>query len=223
MNAIAGNAVIDDPARLTTERRNRTLGATSALGRRTYSDAPSARSGLCEEARQSAGSSGSRCLALSALFLDRPVHVRTSSRPRHCTATIGDSPGQEGRGPDHGRHRDSSFAAAIILPLVVSTTGHADWTLPSIAITVGPLLLWLDFRVRIPRYRPVGWALTIGPLILVTAMSGKALVATTGLGAGLLLLATALAGFRELSVAGLETRPASVAPDPDLRRSANDA
>ena len=71
--------------------------------------------------------------------------------------------------------------------------------MPSIAITVGPLLLWLDYRVRIPRYRPVGWALTIGPLILVAAMSGKALVATTGLSAGVLLLATAFAGFRELS------------------------
>ena len=55
------------------------------------------------------------------------------------------------------------FAAAIVLPVIVSAAGHSDWVLPSIAITIGPLLLWLDHRVHIPRYRPVGWALTVGP------------------------------------------------------------
>ncbi len=54
------------------------------------------------------------------------------------------------------------FAAAIVLPVLVSSAGHSDWVLPSIAITIGPLLLWLDHRVDIPRYRPVGWALTVG-------------------------------------------------------------
>ncbi len=53
----------------------------------------------------------------------------------------------------------ASFAA----PAIVIAAGHGDWVLPSIAITIGPLLLWLDHLVRIPRYRPVGWALTIGP------------------------------------------------------------
>jgi hypothetical protein len=91
------------------------------------------------------------------------------------------------------------FAAAIILPILVSAAGHSDWTLPSIAITIGPLLLWLDYRVSIPRYRRVGWALTIGPLVLVATMSGTALVATTGLAAGILLLGTALAGFHDLA------------------------
>ncbi len=92
------------------------------------------------------------------------------------------------------------FAAAIVLPVVVSAAGHADWTLPSIVITIGPLLLWLDHRVSIPRYRPVGWAQTLGPLILVATMSGSPLAATTGLAAGLLLLGTALAGFHDLAV-----------------------
>ena len=87
------------------------------------------------------------------------------------------------------------FAAAIVLPVIVSAAGHSDWVLPSIAITIGPLLLWLDHRVHIPRYRPVGWALTVGPVILVVVLSGTALVATTGLGAGMLLLATAVAGL----------------------------
>jgi len=93
------------------------------------------------------------------------------------------------------------FAAAIVLPVLVSAAGHPDWVLPSIAITIGPLLLWLDYRVSVPRYRPVGWALTIGPVILVIALSGTSLVATTGLGAGVLLLGTALAGFHDLAQA----------------------
>jgi hypothetical protein len=91
------------------------------------------------------------------------------------------------------------LAAAIILPVLVSAAGHSDWTLPSIAITIGPLLLWLDHRLGIPRYRPVGWALTIGPVILVATMSGTALAATTGLTAGILLLGTALSGFHDLA------------------------
>jgi hypothetical protein len=99
------------------------------------------------------------------------------------------------------------FAAAIILPIVVSAAGHSDWTLPSIAITIGPLLLWLDYRVSIPRYRAVGWALTIGPLVLVATMSGTALVATTGITAGILLLGTALAGFHDLAATKRTTEP----------------
>jgi hypothetical protein len=60
-------------------------------------------------------------------------------------------------------------------------------------------LLWLDHRVHVPRYRPVGWALTIGPVILVATMSGTPLVATTGIAAGVLLLGTAVAGFHDLA------------------------
>ena len=91
------------------------------------------------------------------------------------------------------------FAAAIVLPVIVSAAGHSDWVLPSIAITIGPLLLWLDHRVHVPRYRPVGWALTVGPVILVATLSGTPLVATTGIAAGILLLGTAFAGFRDLA------------------------
>lgn len=91
------------------------------------------------------------------------------------------------------------FAAAIVLPVIVSAAGHSDWVLPSIAITIGPLLLWLDHRVDIPRYRPIGWVLTVGPLILVATMSGTPLVATTGIAAGVLLLGTAAAGFHDLA------------------------
>ena len=89
--------------------------------------------------------------------------------------------------------------AAFVLPVVVSAAGHSDWVLPSIAITIGPLLLWLDHEVSIPRLRVVGWVLTIGPVVLVATMSGSALAATTGIAAGTILLFTAAAGFHDLS------------------------
>ena len=69
---------------------------------------------------------------------------------------------------------------------------------------IGPLLLWLDHLVHIPRYRPAGVSLTIGPVVLVATMSGSALAATTGIAAGVLLLGTATAGFHDL--AGLRPR-----------------
>lgn len=96
------------------------------------------------------------------------------------------------------------LAAAFALPVLVSDAGHSDWVLPSIAITIGPLLLYLDHRVHIPRYRPVGWLLTIGPVILVATMSGTPLIATTGIASGVLLLGAATAGFHDL--AGIRSR-----------------
>ena len=89
----------------------------------------------------------------------------------------------------------ASFAA----PAIVVAAGHSDWLLPSIAVTIGPLLLWLDHRVGVPRYRPAGWALIVGPLVLVAVLSGTALAATTGIAAGALLLGIATAGFHDLA------------------------
>ncbi len=91
------------------------------------------------------------------------------------------------------------LAAAFVLPVIVIAAGHSDWVLPSIVITIGPLLLYLDHLVHIPRYRVVGWALTAGPVILVATMSGPALAVTTGIAAGVLLLGTAAAGFHDLA------------------------
>jgi len=91
------------------------------------------------------------------------------------------------------------LVAAFVLPVVVIAAGHSDWVLPSIVITIGPLLLWLDHLVHIPRYRPVGWALIAGPVILAATMSGSALAVTTGLAAGVVLLGTAAAGFHDLA------------------------
>ncbi len=93
----------------------------------------------------------------------------------------------------------AEFFAAIVLPMVVSAAGHPDWVLPSIAVTIGPLLLWLDHRVHVLRYRPVGWTLTVGPVILVASLSSTALIATTGVAAGVLMLGTAAAGFHDLA------------------------
>jgi len=103
------------------------------------------------------------------------------------------------------------LVAAFILPVIVIAAGHSDWVLPSIAITIGPLLLWLDRCVQIPRYRPVGWALTVGPVILVATMSGTALIATTGIAAGVLLLGTAAAGFHDLAGVRRRTEQARTA------------
>ena len=89
----------------------------------------------------------------------------------------------------------ASFAA----PAIVIAAGRSDWVLPSIAVTIGPLLLWLDHRVDVRRYRLVGWVLIAGPLLLAATLSGTALTATTGIGSGLLLLGSAAAGFHDLA------------------------
>jgi hypothetical protein len=92
----------------------------------------------------------------------------------------------------------ASFAA----PALVIAIGHPEWVLPSVTITIGPLLLWLDHRVGIPRLRPVGWTLIIGPVLLAATLSGTALVVTTGITSGAVLLLTALAGFHDLATSG---------------------
>jgi hypothetical protein len=111
------------------------------------------------------------------------------------------------------------FLAALVLPALVIVAGHSDWVLPSIAITIGPLLLYLDRLVMIPRYRPVGWVLTLGPLVLVAVMSDAALIATTGIGSGILLLGTAAAGFRDLARLRGEAAPLKIGGAPELAGS----
>jgi hypothetical protein len=91
------------------------------------------------------------------------------------------------------------LVAAFVLPAIVIAAGRSDLTLPSIAITIGPLLLWIDYQLGTSRYRFVGWALTVGPIVLALTLSGPALVATTGLTAGTLLLLSATTGFLTLA------------------------
>jgi hypothetical protein len=104
------------------------------------------------------------------------------------------------------------LVAAVVLPVIVIAAGHSDWVLPSVVITIGPLLLYLDHLVHIPRYRPVGWALTAGPVILVATMSGSSLAVTTGIAAGVILLGTAAAGFHDLAGLQPARRPGPASP-----------
>jgi hypothetical protein len=120
------------------------------------------------------------------------------------TATAGTAP--RPRGPQADRIGRSvtvatvvQLAASFAAPVAVTAAGHPGWVLPSIVITIGPLLLWLDHLVSIRRLRPVGWAMIAGPVILVATVSGPALPVTTGIAAGVLLLGTAAAGFRDLA------------------------
>ncbi len=110
------------------------------------------------------------------------------------------------------------LVAAFLLPVIVIAAGHSDWVLPSIVITIGPLLLYLDHLVRIPRYRIVGWALTAGPVVLVATMSGNSLAVTTGIAAGVALLGTAAAGFHDLA----RLRPARASSPPGPPRRTDD-
>jgi hypothetical protein len=151
---------------------------------------------LVRGARTVGGGAGTAITGAGALIL-----VAVLVYAIHATAGTGHRP----TSPEAKRIERSVTVATIIelvasfaLPVIVIAAGHSDWVLPSIAITIGPLLLWLDHLVHIARYRPVGWALTIGPFILVATMSGAALAATTGLAAGILLLGTAAAGFHDL-------------------------
>jgi hypothetical protein len=106
-----------------------------------------------------------------------------------------------------GKHLERAITVATVLQLVASfvapaivvAVGHSDWLLPSIAVTIGPLLLWLDRRVGVPRYRPAGVALIVGPVAFAIVLSGTALAATTGIAAGALLLGIAIAGFHDLA------------------------
>jgi hypothetical protein len=50
----------------------------------------------------------------------------------------------------HRTYTVIELVAAFVLPVVVIAAGHSDWVLPSIVITIGPLLLWLDHLVHIP-------------------------------------------------------------------------
>jgi hypothetical protein len=69
------------------------------------------------------------------------------------TAGVGARP----HGPAASRIERAITAASIIqlvasfaVPVLVVAAGHSAWVLPSIAITIGPLLLWLDHRVDVP-------------------------------------------------------------------------
>ena len=108
----------------------------------------------------------------------------------------------------------AQLVASFIAPEVAIYLGRPDWVLPSIAITIGPLLLWLDRRLHLPRYRWAGTILIAGPVALALIRSGATLAVVTGLGAGVVLLTTAGLGFREL---GRGARPGARGPSSSRR------
>ena len=112
----------------------------------------------------------------------------------------------------------AQLAASFIAPEIAIYLGRPDWILPSIAITIGPLLLWLSWRLDLPRYRWFGTVLTVGPIGLAFMLSGATLAVVTGIGAGALLLVTAGLGFRELHCDGGPTTGSRV-----LRRATGSA
>jgi len=120
------------------------------------------------------------------------------------TATAGLTPrprGTEGAHIERGVTMASiiQLAASFAAPLMVITLGHPDLVVPSIAVTIGPLLLYLDYRLSIPRYRLAGCALILAPIVCALFVSGPTLSALVGLVAGALLLVTASLGFRQLT------------------------
>jgi hypothetical protein len=147
---------------------------------------------------------GSLALAFSAVVIAVTVYgirVTAGKAPRPTSP--------------EGKHIERAITVATIVQLVASfavpiaviAAGYSDWVLPSIAITIGPLLLWLDHLVHIPRYRPVGWTLIVGPVALGLTMSGPSLAGTTGITAGVLLLGTAALGFHDLVGSAVFGRP----------------
>ena len=207
MNAVISDISINDPGQAERELDS----TTTSVGELTPTAAWSRRvrwiGGLIQAAfaafwlvRGSLVIGGGPADVLIAIFGVSVIGVFTYA----IRATAGTAP--RPRSPEAKRIERAVTIATVIqlvasfaLPALVIAAGHSDWVLPSIAITIGPLLLWLDHKVDIPRYRPVGWALTVGPVILVATMSGTPLVATTGIGAGVLLLGTAVAGFHDLA------------------------
>ena len=109
------------------------------------------------------------------------------------------------------------LAVTFVLPVILIAAGYPGWVLPSIAITIGMLELWIGHEVHIPRLRLLGWALIAGPVILAATMSGPALAATTGLGAGVLLLGSAAAGFHDLAGLRRAGQPGAARPHPKTR------
>jgi hypothetical protein len=62
--------------------------------------------------------------------------------------------------------------ASFAFPFIVITIARSNWVLPSIALTIGPLLLWIDHLVHIPSFRPGGLGLDRRPLVLVAVRVG---------------------------------------------------
>ena len=122
--------------------------------------------------------SGDVGVALAVVFgvaaIAVPVYgVRRTAGTRPADRSRGDA--YRAIGGCRNRQRAQS---SVVLPVIVIATGHRDWVLPSIAIHDRAD----DALVQPPRahsrYRAVGWALTVGPILLVATLSGSTRAAT---------------------------------------------
>jgi len=99
------------------------------------------------------------------------------------------------------------LAASCVLPVAVSAAGHADLTVPTIAITIGILLLWLRARLTTPGHLTAGILLIAVPGALALALTGTTLTAAAGLTTAAILTGSATVGFRALASGALGTAP----------------
>ena len=93
----------------------------------------------------------------------------------------------------------AQLVVSCALPFVVSALGRPDLTVTSIAITIGLLLLWLRLRLASAGHLTAGVLLIVVPGGLALALSGSALIASTGLATAVILTGGAIAGFRALA------------------------
>ncbi len=99
------------------------------------------------------------------------------------------------------------LAASCALPVIVSAAGRADLTVPTIAVTIGILLLWLRARLTTPGHLTAGILLIAVPGALALTLTGNALTATAGLATAAILVGGAITGFHALASRALDTPP----------------
>ncbi len=101
----------------------------------------------------------------------------------------------------------AQLAASCALPVIVSAAGRADLTVPTIAITIGILLLWLRARLTTPGHLTAGILLITVPAALALTLTGNTLTATAGLATAAILIGSAITGFHALASGALNTPP----------------
>ena len=82
------------------------------------------------------------------------------------------------------------LVGSIVLPWVASTTGHTEWVVPSIAITIGLFLMAFATPLQVPAVRWAGAVATLAPAALPYVVSGDELVAAVAATLGAALTAS---------------------------------
>lgn len=90
------------------------------------------------------------------------------------------------------------LAASVALPFVVIAAGRPDLIVPTVAVTIALLLLWLRAELGTPGHLVAGLLLVVVPAGLAMALSGNPLTATAGLVTGAILLGSGAVGMYSL-------------------------